>query len=341
MEEQSAYYAVDVEEAAARLQESPHRVREMLATGELEGIPPGATAQGDWKVLLPATPDLEEPTRVDEPPESPSEKQEAAPPSDAPADEGPEGPAETAAEEPAAEESPEEFVGPPETAAEAEGQPAASEELARGDAADTDREPTAPSGWVSTQQAARALGISPRTVRWHIEQGNLEAKPQGEGVRRSWLVSIDSLQAFRDARQAAGEVPRDRRAPSEGAETAAEGAGNAIRELADRLAEEAARAAEYRVRLEITAKAESTLRAELEEERRRREEAERERDELRRRLDTRSEEPRDSAPAPASAPTPAPAPAPAAERVEEPPAAPVFSQGSSERRPWWRRMFGG
>ena len=338
MDGESAYYAVDVEEAAARLQQSPDRIRERLATGELEGIPPGATAQGDWKVLLPATPDLEEPAPADEPLESsPSEEHEEAPPSDVPADEGPEGPAETAAEEPAGEESPEAFVGPPETTAEPEGQPAASEELTRGDAADTDREPTAPSGWVSTQQAARALGISPRTVRWHIEQGNLEAKPEGEGVRRSWLVSIDSLQAFRDARQAAGEVPRDRRATSEGAEIAAEGGGNAIRELADRLAEEAARAAEYRVRLEITERAESTLRAELEEERRRREEVERELDELRQRLDTRSEEVRESAPAPA----------PAAERVEQPPAeeqrptAPVFSQGSSGRRPWWRRMFGG
>ena len=30
---ESAYYAVDVEEEAARLQETPERVREMLATG--------------------------------------------------------------------------------------------------------------------------------------------------------------------------------------------------------------------------------------------------------------------------------------------------------------------
>ena len=70
MEGESAYYAVDVEEAAARLQETPDRVREMLARGDLEGIPPGATAQGDWKVLLPATPDLEEPAPADEPAES-------------------------------------------------------------------------------------------------------------------------------------------------------------------------------------------------------------------------------------------------------------------------------
>jgi hypothetical protein len=69
--------------------------------------------------------------------------------------------------------------------------------------ADINRDVSASSGWVTTKQAARSLGISPRTVRWHIEQGNVEAKPQGEGVQRTWLVSIDSLQAFRHARQLA------------------------------------------------------------------------------------------------------------------------------------------
>jgi hypothetical protein len=202
---------------------------------------------------------------------------------------------------------------------------------------------------VSTQQAARALGISPRTVRWHIEQGNLEAKPEGEGVRRSWLVSIDSLQAFRDARQAAGEMPRGRRAPAEGAAIAAGSPGNAVRELADRLAEEAARAAEYRVRLELTEQAASTVRAELEEERRRREAAERERDELRRLLETRAEERQESAETAAGAADAPPeergdavAPAPQPGRAE-PPAPPVTGprEEPAGPRPWWRRIFGG
>jgi predicted nucleic acid-binding Zn-ribbon protein len=107
------------------------------------------------------------------------------------------------------------------------------------------------------------------------------AKPKGEGVRRTWLVSIDSLQAFRDARQSAGNLPRTDRAAVRDAHIAAEGFGNPIRELADRLAEEAARAAEYRVRLELTEQAQTSLEEELATERRRREEAERERDELR------------------------------------------------------------
>ena len=311
MEGQSAYYAVDVEEAAAILRETPDRIREMLATGELEGIPPGATAQGDWKVLLPASAkaaaDLEEPVPVEEPlePTPPAEQEAAGPP-----DDGPEG-----------------SVEQPEAAA--EDPQAANKEPLRGDAAATASEPTAPSGWVSTQQAARALGISPRTVRWHIEQGNIAAKPEGEGVRRSWLVSIDSLQAFRDARQGAGIMPRGRRAPTEGSEIAAQGTGNAVRELADRLAEEAARAAEYRVRMELTEQAASSVRAELKEERRRREAAERERDELRRRLEATTE-------AREAHPTPAPAP----ERAEPGPPA-VASQRGSVPRSWWRRMFRG
>jgi hypothetical protein len=164
------------------------------------------------------------------------------------------------------------------------------EEPIRGEGAATDREHTAPSGWVTTQVAAKSLGVSPRTVRWHIEQGNLEAKPEGEGVRRAWLVSIDSLQAFRDTRQRQGALPGDYPASAEGADIAAQPAGNAIRELADRLVEEAARAAEFRVRLELSERAESTLREELTEERRRREEAEREREALRRELEVLRDE---------------------------------------------------
>jgi hypothetical protein len=252
-----------VYEAAAILGETPERVLEMLKRGELDGIAPGATLAGEWKVLLP--------TSAEESTESAPGDQE---------------------ETPAASESAEEFVEPPDTPPPDEheeplrkAEVPASEQLSRGDNAAADREPAAPSGWVSTQQAARALGISPRTVRWHIEQGNLEAKPEGEGVRRSWLVSIDSLQAFRDARQATGDMPRTHRAPPEAPDIAAQGSGEAIRVLAERLEDAAARAAEYRVRLELTAQAESTLRAELEETRRRQDDLERERDELRRELE--------------------------------------------------------
>jgi hypothetical protein len=313
-----------VYEAAAILGETPERVLEMLKMGELDGIAPGATLAGEWKVLLP--------TSAEESTESAPGDQE---------------------ETPAASESAEEFVEPPDTPPPDEheeplrrAEAPASGQLSRGDNAAADREPAAPSGWVSTQQAARALGISARTVRWHIEQGNLEAKPEGEGVRRSWMVSIDSLQAFRDARQAAGDMPRAHRAPAEAADIAAEGSGEAVRVLAERLEEAAARAAEYRVRLELTAQAESSLKAELEEVRRRRDDLERERDELRRELEAlREARPPEPLPEPPPEPPGAPTPAPAAPEREEP-SPPTGGPRSTPERPQrrralWRRMFGG
>jgi hypothetical protein len=193
-------------------------------------------------------------------------------------------------------------------------------EATRGGDAATNRDITAPSGWVTTQQAARSLGVSPRTVRWHIEHGNLEAKPQGEGVRRAWLVSIDSLQTFRDSRQRQGQSPGDYRASEDSADITAESSGNPIRELADRLVEEAAKASEYRVRLELSEKAESTLREELAEEHRRREKAERELAALRE--------------TPESTETVEEAP----DRAEPRSAAGEAQEGA--RRPWWRRVFG-
>jgi hypothetical protein len=190
------------------------------------------------------------------------------------------------------------------------------------------REIEAPSGWVTTKQAARALGISPRTIRWHIKQGNLEAVPQSEGVKRTWLVSIDSLQAYRATRQDAEDLPSTDRAYAEGADIAAGSLGNPIRELADRLVEEAARAAEYSVRLKLTEQAQSTLEAELAAERLLREQAESERDALAAQLAEleASPEPRES-------------PVSTSEECADTDA--PSEEQSQERRPsWWRRFFG-
>ena len=150
------------------------------------------------------------------------------------------------------------------------------------------------------------------------------AEPHGEGVQRTWLVSIDSLQAFRHARQVTRDMPGSIRAEPEYADITPDTTGNPIRELADRLAEEAARAAEYRVRLELTEQTQSTLESELAAERQRREDAERERDELRLRLE-RPSEPRD-----------------VPETATEVPSgdkAPSANTGEP-RTSWWRRFFG-
>jgi hypothetical protein len=108
---------------------------------------------------------------------------------------------------------------------------------------------------------------------------------------------------------------------------AAEDAGSAIRELADRLVEEARRAEAARVRLELAEKAQSSLETELSEERRRREEAERqrreaemERDTARRELETlqqRREKLSQMPPGPGPATTP-PAERGATQRTVEP-----------------------
>ena len=352
MEGESAYYAVDVDEAADILQLTPDRVREMLIDGDLEGIPPGGTVHGEWKVLLPATPDLKEPAPLEESPESPPEERDEPPP----ADEG------------------SEVRDPPEEPGEPMLPPAVLEEARqldddpRGEDAATNREPTSESGWVTTRQAAKSLGISARTVRWHIERGNLEAKPEGQGVERKWNVSVDSIHAFRDSRQSAAPSPRGSRVPDISTDIAGERPGNAIRELADRLVEEARRAEAARVRLELSERAQSSLEAELSEERRRREDAERERDAARRELEALHQRRKESPQSPES-------PGPKESSTEEhgdpqeareatqraaetlrvpgaPKTATVEAHGGqprpstptpqrpAQRRPWWRRRLG-
>jgi Helix-turn-helix domain len=290
-----------VEEAARALRLTPERVEEILRDGELEGIPPEQSGGRGWRIpvrVIPYGPASVPPPSV-EIAEGPPAQEEGAP----------------VAQE-AAEEAPETAPEQPEPA-----------DTARGEDAATGREPSAPSGWITTQQAARALGISPRTVRWHIEQGNLEAKPEGEGVKRAWLVSIDSLHAFRDSRQTPPAMPRDHHAPAGSADIAAVDPGNAIRELADRLEAAVDRAAEFRVRMELSERTQSTLEEALTEERRRREEAERERDELRRRLET--------------APEPRESPEMAEDEQQGRGAVPdAGGPVSGTSRPWWRRMFG-
>jgi hypothetical protein len=75
---------------------------------------------------------------------------------------------------------------------------------ARGDDAESTR---ISSGWVNTDVAARALGVTPRTIRAYIEQGKIEARSQGEGVKKTWTVSIDSIHRLRDTRRKSARTP--------------------------------------------------------------------------------------------------------------------------------------
>ncbi len=179
------------------------------------------------------------------------------------------------------------------------------------------------SGWVNTEVAAAGLGVSPRTVRDYISSRKLEAKPQGEGVERRWLVSIDSVQALRESRRNAGKMPSGRREEGRGGKDAADFAAELITSVQDlqyRLGRAEARA-------EITERAESTLRESLERERERADRADRRAEELERRFGA-TQEPPDPPETAAAEP----------ERVDTGPAT-AGSQASAQR-PWWRRMFG-
>ena len=187
------------------------------------------------------------------------------------------------------------------------------------------------SGWTTTRVAAQALGIDPRTVRKYIKQGKLVAKAEGEGVEKTYLVSIDSVYAMRDTRTG----PRTGRAesPREGAENLISADLVAlVRDLNSQVVQHSSEAADLRARLELTERAESSQREALEQrletERLLRAEAERERDELRRELEVLRETPQGPETAPEETTETQP-------RTEEP-----ERETESSRPSFWRRFFG-
>ncbi len=109
------------------------------------------------------------------------------------------------------------------------------------------------SGWVTTQVAAEALDVDPRTVRTYISRGILKSK--GEGVEKAYSVDVDSLYALRDARKSSGKSPRKVRAESANAEDLAA----LVRDLTSQLVSTSAEAAHLRTRLELTERTQSTL----------------------------------------------------------------------------------
>jgi hypothetical protein len=139
-------------------------------------------------------------------------------------------------------------------------------------------------GWVTTEDAAAALGVSPRTIRDYIQSDMLVAKSHGAGVFKRWMVSEDGVRALVEKRRSRGGLPRNRRGPATGALLAAEKPP----ESADVHAEPTAalQNLQYRLgytdaQLEVSESVVVTLQAEqdrlLEDLRRERERAERER----------------------------------------------------------------
>jgi chromosome segregation ATPase len=137
------------------------------------------------------------------------------------------------------------------------------------------------SGWVNTDVAAEALGVSARSVRNYILDGALVARKEKEGINERYFVSVDSLHALRDRRKREGKLqPRGRRASRQSEATGKDAAEmvkatavDMLRETLTSLEMHMAQNAELRTRLELTERAESTLREELERERQERLEA--------------------------------------------------------------------
>ena len=198
------------------------------------------------------------------------------------------------------------------------------------------------SGWTTTKQAAKVLGVSRRSVQGYVRRGLLEATDEGEGANKRFLVSIDSLNALTARRKReADEAAKFARgsAETESPANLTANTGETLRHVVDRLEARTEEATELRVRLELTARAESTLRKELADERRRREDAEREREDLRHKLEAlearespESPGPSESPPPPATQqPTEAPAPVEEAESAE--PQSDTAGPQTAPRRP--------
>lgn len=116
------------------------------------------------------------------------------------------------------------------------------------------------SGWVTTEVAAEALKVSPRSVRTFIQRGELVGHMEEDGIKRAYMVSIDSLNSLREERKARGKLKTSSAEEFPRAEDTSEVA----RELIRRLESKAAEAADLKARLELTELAESTVQQERE-----------------------------------------------------------------------------
>src|SRR5918994_1622017 len=135
--------------------------------------------------------------------------------------------------------------------------------------------PEVSSGWVTTDVAAEALGVSARSVRTYILNGALTARKEKEGINERYVVSVDGLHALRDRRKQEGKPQARRRRASKQSESTAERSAEEVRKTAVDMLRETlasletymAQNAELRAQLELMERAECSLREELERER--------------------------------------------------------------------------
>ena len=126
------------------------------------------------------------------------------------------------------------------------------------------------SGYITTKQAAKALGVSRRTVQSYVRRGELEATVKGEGVEKTFHVSIDSLNALRERRRISGEGSRGNAGVASGASAVsdvttnpAKGTGEVTPDLIEVVQDLQYRLGRAEAQVELTARTESTLREQL------------------------------------------------------------------------------
>jgi chromosome segregation ATPase len=109
--------------------------------------------------------------------------------------------------------------------------------------------------------------VDPRTVRTYIRRGDLAAKVEGEGVEKTYLVSVDSVYSLRNRRRSprnTREKTRDASAwLTQNAEYAEE-ITEMVRDLTAQLLRSTSEAADLRARLELTERTESSVREDRE-----------------------------------------------------------------------------
>jgi excisionase family DNA binding protein len=191
------------------------------------------------------------------------------------------------------------------------------------------------SGYTSTKQAAKVLGVSRRTVQAYVRRGELEAVVEGEGVEKTFYVSIDSLDAMRERRRladegssrSAGFAPGDSANSSltakatQSADITGEPAQNRSSELIDIVQDLQYRLGRAEAQVELTAQTESTLHEQLAREQARADRLEAELLESRRLQPETRDEPLEGAEPRPGTETPA-------------------SDTGQPRPSWWRRFFG-
>jgi chromosome segregation ATPase len=195
-----------------------------------------------------------------------------------------------------------------------------AEEPTRGNLTGEAAEVRGESGWVTTRVAAEALGVDPRTVRTYINRGELDAKVEGEGVEKAYLVSVDSVHSLRDRRgsprKSRGRARDTSARLTQNAEHAEE-ITEMVRDLTAQLIRSSEAAADLRARLELTERAESSLREDLERAHEERREAREEAERLRAEVDAERLRAQVEA-----------------ERLRE-------ELGAERSKGFWRRLFGG